>query len=191
MIQLAALDLTATAAAARGPRHSQWSSAKMCHVAERKTWAQRELVVLEAVLDVEEQLLSGERPRGGREPDTQSLVQQLEGRFDAYEVMFVIDRLVQAGYLTGEPLTSMQTRVPCWWQLALTEKSRVALGLWPEDVDPVGALVDALAQRERAEEDPEVKGVLRRWREDARGLPGHATKELLSLLLKAGPGLLS
>jgi hypothetical protein len=158
-------------------------------MAERKTWNERERLVLEAVLDIEEQVLAGERDDDhGMLPDTPSVVASLEGQLSDREVTSSIALLIRSGYLSGHEQPGLGRSDHD--SLSLTEKSRVLVGTWPGAGDPVGTLIDVLAAREEQEEDPEVRNRLRRAREGVAGLVGHIGREVLTAYAKAGlPGI--
>lgn len=72
--------------------------------------------------------------------------------------------------------------------LRLTERGYRAVGAWPS-ADPYDQLMKLLAERIDAEDQPEVKGKLERFRESVQGIGREVLVGVLTSLAKQSTGL--
>ena len=139
-------------------------------------WASRDFHVL---LEVARRIDAGDRYVHARD-----VAEALD--MPRVEVILAIDAL-HPGYVDGSPDERMSGRVD-WTVVALTERGRRAVGVWPSG-DSVDALVDALRQAEEVTEDPEEKGALRKAAGAVMGVGRDVMTDVVAAVIRQQMGV--
>ena len=139
-------------------------------------WASRDFPVL---LEVARRIDAGDRYVHARD-----VANALDLPRD--QVILAIDALHPA-YVEGSPDERMSGRLD-WTVVALTERGRRAVGLWPSG-ESVAALVDALRQAEEATEDLEEKSALRRAAGAVMGVGRDVMTDVIAAVIRQQMGV--
>jgi hypothetical protein len=148
-------------------------------------WENRELPILKA--------LEGYDSLGYR-PDLDDLHESLQDDDEAWtseEIMASLHALAEA-----EPPfiradfgdADQQSGSESAYELRLTERGFRAVGAWPS-ADPYDRLMNLLAERIDAEDQPEAKGKLERFRESVQSIGREVLVGVLTSLAKQSAGL--
>lgn len=140
------------------------------------TWEAREIPILEAVA------------AAGGEPLESDAIVEATG-LEPSAVGYGVEALVDGQYLTGKDWGDMSSTFPEWGRLRLAERGRRAVGAWPREEGGLDVLLDLLAERIAATDDPDERSRLERFRDAAKDMGSQVGTSLLTAWLKSVAGL--
>jgi hypothetical protein len=149
-------------------------------------WENYDLPILKRILEFE--AYSGSWPEA---EDIQEALEEGEEVWELDEVMVRLVALAEAEppFMKAKFIKTGQRALPVRAiDARLTERGYRAVGAWPS-ADPYEQLMKLLAERIDAEDQPEVKGKLERFRESVQGIGREVVVGVLTSLARQTAGL--